>query len=176
MGTRLKIKKMAASLWGENMTLNHDISRTSWRMKVSDGSFFWIFHSLSFEPNLYWTRNSPLKVSEQTAFLKTAASITWKKISMCVVQTFIILLYHRKFMLSTWRRQPIQALGSRLAWIYQVTVSIILCLRLRYVLWILMLIKLPITSHNLTNASSLQSKNFVFNAPLQLPLIQTKRT
>ena len=29
-------------------TLRLDISRTSWRMKVSDGSFFWIFHALSF--------------------------------------------------------------------------------------------------------------------------------
>ena len=51
MGTRLEIKKMAASLWGK-MTLNCDISRTSWHMMVSDGSFFWIFHALSFEPNL----------------------------------------------------------------------------------------------------------------------------
>ena len=60
MGTRLKIMKMSGSLWGGNMTLNCDISRTSWHMKVSDGSFFWIFHALSFEPNLYWARNSPL--------------------------------------------------------------------------------------------------------------------
>ena len=29
MGTRLKIMKMAAALWGGNMTLNCDISRTS---------------------------------------------------------------------------------------------------------------------------------------------------
>ena len=40
MGTRLKIKKMAASLWGGIMTLNCDISRTSWQMEVSDGSLF----------------------------------------------------------------------------------------------------------------------------------------
>ena len=31
------------------MTLNCDISRTSLHMKVSDGSFFWIFHALSFD-------------------------------------------------------------------------------------------------------------------------------
>ena len=31
------------------MTLNCDISRTSWHVKVSDGSFFWIFHALSLE-------------------------------------------------------------------------------------------------------------------------------
>ena len=53
--------KMAASLWGGNMTLNCDISRTSWHMKVSDGSFYWIFHALSFEPSLYLARNSPLR-------------------------------------------------------------------------------------------------------------------
>ena len=28
-------------------TLNFHISRTSWHMKVSDGSFFWIFQALS---------------------------------------------------------------------------------------------------------------------------------
>ena len=33
------------------MTLNCDISRTSWHMKVSDGSFFCIFRALSFGPN-----------------------------------------------------------------------------------------------------------------------------
>ena len=43
----------AAPLWGGNMTLNCDISRTIGHMKVSDGLFFWIFHALSFEPNLY---------------------------------------------------------------------------------------------------------------------------
>ena len=61
MGTRLKIKKTAQSLWTGNMTLNHDISRTSWRMKVSDGSFFWIFDALLFESNLYGTKSSPLR-------------------------------------------------------------------------------------------------------------------
>ena len=34
LGTRLKIMKMVASLWGGNMTLNCDISRTSWHMKA----------------------------------------------------------------------------------------------------------------------------------------------
>ena len=46
----VNIKKMATSMF---MTLSLDISRTSWRMEVSDGSFFRIFHALSFEPNLY---------------------------------------------------------------------------------------------------------------------------
>ena len=55
------------------MTLNCDISRTSWHMKVSDGSFFWIFHALSFEPNLYRARNSPLR-SLQPLFTKLAKS------------------------------------------------------------------------------------------------------
>ena len=52
--------KIAASLWEGNMTLNCDISRISFHMKVSDGSFSWIFHALSFELNLYWARNSTL--------------------------------------------------------------------------------------------------------------------
>ena len=46
---RFEIKKMATSMF---VTLSLDISRTSWRMKVSDGSFFLKFHALSFEPNL----------------------------------------------------------------------------------------------------------------------------
>ena len=54
---RLEIKKMATSMF---LTLSLDISRTSWRVKVSDGSFFWKFNALSFEPNLCWTRNFPL--------------------------------------------------------------------------------------------------------------------
>ena len=32
--------------------LNLDIPKTSRRMKVSDGSLFWIFHALSFEPTV----------------------------------------------------------------------------------------------------------------------------
>ena len=54
---RLEIKKMATSMF---VTLSLNISRTSWSMKVSDGSFFWNFHALSFEPNLCWIQNSPL--------------------------------------------------------------------------------------------------------------------
>ena len=45
--------KMVAFLSGGNMTSNCDIPGTSWHMKVGDGLFFWIFHALSFEPNLY---------------------------------------------------------------------------------------------------------------------------
>ena len=54
---RLEIKKMATSMF---LTLILDISRTSWHMKVSDGSFFWKCNALSFEPNLCGTQNSPL--------------------------------------------------------------------------------------------------------------------
>ena len=54
-------------------TSSLDISRASWRTKVSDGSFFWIFHALSFEPNLYWTRNSPLSFQNFTFELVCAA-------------------------------------------------------------------------------------------------------
>ena len=42
--------KMATFMF---ITLNLDISRISRRMKVSDLSFFWIFHALSFELIFY---------------------------------------------------------------------------------------------------------------------------
>ena len=35
-----------------------DVSRTSWSIEVSDGSFFFIFHTLSFELNFFSTRLS----------------------------------------------------------------------------------------------------------------------
>ena len=37
-------------------------SRTIWRIEVSDGSLFCIFHALSFERNLFFDRTCPLKV------------------------------------------------------------------------------------------------------------------
>ena len=45
--------KMVAYLLEGNMTLNFNNSRIIWHKKVSDDSFFRIFHALSFEPNLY---------------------------------------------------------------------------------------------------------------------------
>ena len=41
--------------------LKCDISRTIWRIEVSDGSLFRIFHALSFERNLFFDRTCPLK-------------------------------------------------------------------------------------------------------------------
>ena len=70
---RLEITQMATSMF---LTLSLDIPRTSWRMKkVSDGSFFWKFHALSFEPNLCWTRNSSLRGKRQS--LSSKYSHTW---------------------------------------------------------------------------------------------------
>ena len=40
------------------LTLKWNISRTIWRIEVSDGSFFRIFHALSFEPNFVSTGGS----------------------------------------------------------------------------------------------------------------------
>ena len=53
--TRLKIYKMAASILLKFLTLKWDISRTIWRIKVSDGLFFCIFHALSFQLNFFST-------------------------------------------------------------------------------------------------------------------------
>ena len=45
--------KMARSILLKVLTLKWDISRTIWRIEVSDDSFFGIFHALSFEVNLF---------------------------------------------------------------------------------------------------------------------------
>ena len=45
------------------LTLKCDISRTIWRIEVSDGSLFCIFHTLSFELNLFFDRTCPLTIS-----------------------------------------------------------------------------------------------------------------
>ena len=55
---------MATSILLKFLTLKCDISRTIWRIEVSDGSLFCIFHALSFELNLFFDRTSPLKFIE----------------------------------------------------------------------------------------------------------------
>ena len=62
MKMRLETYKMAASIFLKFLTLKCDISRTNWRIEVSDGSLFCIFHALSFELNLFFDRTCPLKV------------------------------------------------------------------------------------------------------------------
>ena len=49
---------MATSVWLKFMILGWDTSRTIWRIEVSDGSFFFDFHALSFELNFFSTRVS----------------------------------------------------------------------------------------------------------------------
>ena len=51
---------MATSTILKFLTLKCDISRTIWRIEVSDGSLFCIFHALSFELNLFFDRTCPL--------------------------------------------------------------------------------------------------------------------
>ena len=61
MKIRLETYKMATSILLKFQTLKCDISRTIWRIEVSDGSLFCIFHALSFEVNLCFDRTCPLK-------------------------------------------------------------------------------------------------------------------
>ena len=44
---------MATSILLKFLTLKWDISRTTWRIEVGDGSFFCIFHALSFKLNFF---------------------------------------------------------------------------------------------------------------------------
>ena len=57
---RLETYKMATSILLKFQTLKCDISRTIWRIEVSDGSLFCIFHTLSFERNLFFDRTCHL--------------------------------------------------------------------------------------------------------------------
>ena len=57
---------MVTSIILKFLTLKCDISRTIWRIEVSDGSLFCIFHSLSFERNLFFDRTCPLMSLNQT--------------------------------------------------------------------------------------------------------------
>ena len=57
---RLETYKMATSILLKFQTLKCDILRTIWRIKVSDGLLFCIFHALSFERNLFFDRTCPL--------------------------------------------------------------------------------------------------------------------
>ena len=52
---------MATSTLLKFLTLKCDISRTIWRIEVSDGSLFCIFQALSFEHNLFFDRTCPLR-------------------------------------------------------------------------------------------------------------------
>ena len=61
---RLKIYKMAMSIFPKFLTLKWNISRTIWLIAVGDGWFFFcIFHALSFELNSFFDRRFPLTLS-----------------------------------------------------------------------------------------------------------------
>ena len=50
---------MAMFILPKFFTLKWNISRTIWRIEVGDGSFFRIFHALSFEPNFFFWPEVP---------------------------------------------------------------------------------------------------------------------
>ena len=52
------------------LSLKWDISRTIWRIEVNDGSFFCIFHALSFEPNFFFDRSFPLSLGSADDYTK----------------------------------------------------------------------------------------------------------
>ena len=62
MKMRLETYKMATSILLIFPTLKCDISRTIWRIEVSDGSLFCMFHILSFELDLLFDRTFPLTI------------------------------------------------------------------------------------------------------------------
>ena len=62
---RLETYKMATSILLKFQTLKCDISRTIWRIEVSDSSLFSIFHALSFERNLFFDRTCPLMITHE---------------------------------------------------------------------------------------------------------------
>ena len=53
---------MAMPILLKFQTLKCDISRTIWRIEVSDGSLFCIFHALSFERNVFFDWPCPLSL------------------------------------------------------------------------------------------------------------------
>ena len=55
---------MATSILLKFLTLEWDISRTIWRIEVSEGSFVCIFRALSFELNLFFEWSCPLSLSK----------------------------------------------------------------------------------------------------------------
>ena len=56
---RLKTYKMAMSILPKSLTVKWNISRTIWRIEVGDGSFYCIFHALSFGRNFFFDRRFP---------------------------------------------------------------------------------------------------------------------
>ena len=63
---RLETYKMATFILLKFLTLKCDISRTIWRIEVSDGSLFCIFHALLFDVYLFFDRTCPLRVSSES--------------------------------------------------------------------------------------------------------------
>ena len=60
---------MATSILLKFLTLKWNISRTIGRIEVGDGSFFCIFHALSFELNFFFDRRFPLRFNVWRSFV-----------------------------------------------------------------------------------------------------------
>ena len=68
MKMRLETYKMATSILLKFHTLKCDISRTIWRIEVSDGLLFCTFHAFSFEHNVFFDRTCPLNLKTNNIF------------------------------------------------------------------------------------------------------------
>ena len=84
---RLETYKMAASIFLKFLTLKCDISRTIWRIEVSDGSLFCIFHALSFELNLFFDRTCPLSVKLILKIISAARDL-WKALKGLIQKAY----------------------------------------------------------------------------------------
>ena len=62
---RLKTYKMAMAILPKFLTLKWNISRTTGRIEVGDGSSFCIFHALSFELSFVFDRRFPLNTRRE---------------------------------------------------------------------------------------------------------------
>ena len=67
---------MVKSILLKFLTLGWDISRTIWRIEVSDGSLFYILHSLSLELNLLLDQSFPSGIPSHTKESPSSPTLT----------------------------------------------------------------------------------------------------
>ena len=83
---------MATSMLLKFLTLKWDISRTIWRIEVSDGSIFCIFHALLFELIFFFDWSFPLTAQAFKMVITTVCvqidnyivSVIHESLSICV--------------------------------------------------------------------------------------------
>ena len=71
---------MATSILLKFLTLKWNISRTIWCIEVGDGSYFCIFHALSFKLNIVFDRRFPLTVKHAKFMWKAEHREAWLKL------------------------------------------------------------------------------------------------